>query len=104
MTPRPIVIVISSISLCSLCLIAAAPAAGPESLTLRQAVERAVHGNVDLQREGIVLRTTEANIVTALGGFDLVLQMDGALSRRLIAPTNVNATYTVTEGPAFDLS
>jgi outer membrane protein TolC len=58
----------------------------PEPLSLRDAIARALKGNVDLRREGITLRTTEAGIVTALGQFDVVLGADGSVSRRVAPP------------------
>jgi outer membrane protein TolC len=67
-----------------------APAPAPEPLSLRDAIARAVKGNVDLRREGITLRTTEAGIVTALGQFDFVLSGDGSFTRR-ISPTITTA-------------
>jgi outer membrane protein TolC len=76
--------------------VAADDAAGPAppAISLREAIARAVQGNVDLRREGITLRTTEANITAALGQFDFVLSADGSFTRRNsppASPTDVQA-------------
>jgi outer membrane protein len=55
----------------------------PDALSLREAIARAVRGNVDLRREGLAVRTSEANIVAALGQFDFVLGADGSFARRV---------------------
>jgi outer membrane protein TolC len=81
-----------------------APTVPGEPITLRQAIERAAHGNVDLRREGITLRTTDANIVAALGQFDFVLSADGTFTRRV---TPALTAAAITNGPTdiynFDL-
>jgi outer membrane protein TolC len=82
----------------------AAPTAGGQTLTLRQSVERAVAGNVDLRREGIVLRTTQAGITTALGNFDFVLSADGTFARKVSPPFGANFNIVAQEGAQFDLS
>jgi outer membrane protein TolC len=69
----------------------------PSALSLRDAITRAVRGNVDLRREGITLRITEANITAALGQFDFVLGADGTFQRSFnppVAPTDVVAGFT----------
>jgi outer membrane protein len=52
-----------------------ATAAAPpeEPLTLMQALQRAVAGNVDLRKERVNIETAEAGMVTARGAFDFVL-------------------------------
>jgi outer membrane protein TolC len=79
-------------------IVLAAPAAGraadadapppPPALSLREAIVGAVKGNVDLRREGITLRTDEANIKAALGQFDFVLSADGTFTRRVNPPVS----------------
>src|ERR1041385_3751305 len=76
---------------------------GGRPLSLRQAIEGAVKGNVDLRREGVALRTTEANIVAALGLFDVVLESDGTYTRRVTPPAGTNINFANTDSLVFDL-
>jgi outer membrane protein TolC len=78
---------------------AAGPA--PPAISLREAIARAVQGNVDLRREGITLRTTEANITAALGQFDFVLGADGSFTRRNTPPVS---PQDVQSGPTETLN
>jgi outer membrane protein len=48
-------------------------AAGEEPLTLLQALERAVAGNVDLRKERVNIQIADANVTTARGQFDFLL-------------------------------
>jgi outer membrane protein TolC len=73
---------------------------GP-GLRLREALERAVAGNVDLLREGAAIELAAANLLAAAGAFDFVLTGDGTFARRQTPPINANdlaagTTTTVT--------
>lgn len=57
-------------------------AAAGEPLTLTQAVQRAVLGNVDLRRERVAIQVIDANLMALRGRFDFVLTIDPLFSRR----------------------
>src|SRR5262245_50249855 len=68
------------------CLLPSARAraeAGPQSLTLREALRRAVAGNVDLRKQNVALRASAANVVAAEGQFDVVVGADASFTRRV---------------------
>jgi len=71
---------------------APAAAAPNDGLTLTEALRRAAHGNVDLQRERIAIDVSTANVLAAQGAFDFVLSGDATFSRTLpppVRPTDV---------------
>jgi outer membrane protein len=77
----------------------------PEALTLRDAIARAARGNVDLRRQNVVLRTSEGNLVAALGQFDFVLAGDGTFSRRVSPAFGTGDLFGgATSSYLFDLS
>jgi outer membrane protein TolC len=69
-------------------LVLASPTAhaAEQPLTLVQAIERAVAGNVDLQRERITIETADAQLESARGAFDFRLTTDLTFSRRTTPP------------------
>jgi outer membrane protein len=85
----------------------ASPKGAPEpaGLTLRDAIARTAAGNLQLLKQNVALRTSEGNVVSALGLFDFTLGADGTISR------NVNPPLAVSDPQAgsntigvFDLS
>jgi len=76
--------------------VAADAAPVPQAVTLHDAVARAAKQNVDLRREGITLRTTEAAIVTAEGQFDFILGANGTFTRRNTPPVS---PFDIQSGP-----
>jgi outer membrane protein len=90
-----------------------APAAGraddtapkPASLSLRDALERAVAGNITLLKQKIALRTSEGNVVSALGTFDFVLAADGTFTHNVNPPLKaMDFGAGTTNTGVFDLS
>jgi outer membrane protein TolC len=76
-----------------------------ETLTLKEALARAARGNIDLRRQDVALRTSEANVVAALGKFDFVLAADGTFTRGYVAPVHAgDLAAGSTESLVFDLS
>jgi outer membrane protein TolC len=57
-----------------------------EPLTLVQVVQRALTGNVDLQRERIQVAISAANVRVAEGQFDLVLSGDASFGHQVTPP------------------
>src|SRR5438105_11819035 len=90
-----------------------APAAGraddaapkPASLSLRDALERAVAGNLTLLKQKVALRTSEGNVVSALGTFDFVLAADGTFTHNVNPPLKpMDFGAGVTNTGVLDLS
>jgi outer membrane protein TolC len=76
----------------------------PQPLTLRQALEHAVAGNVDLRRQNVALRAAEANTMAALGFFDVVVSGDASLTHNVVPPVRLNdPTAGSTTIPMIDL-
>lgn len=66
---------------------AAARAAAPEEpLALKDALDRAIAGNVDLQRERVAIDLSAANLEAAHGLFDVTLFAESTFSRRTTPP------------------
>lgn len=68
-----------------------------ETLTLGEAVKRALAGNVDLRRERVSVLTAEAQITSALGQFDVIFGADATFSRRTtprLSATDLAGGYT----------
>jgi outer membrane protein len=85
----------------------ASPTGAPEpsGLSLRDAIASAAAGNIQLRKQNVVLRTSDANVVAALGQFDFVLAADGTFSRNVnppLAATDQSAGSN--KGAVFDLS
>lgn len=66
-------------------VLAVSTSAHAESLSLREAVHRAVEGNRELQKARVVERTAEAQVTAAQGRFD-VLSKAGARTGREVTP------------------
>jgi outer membrane protein TolC len=58
----------------------------PAPLSLRETIGRAAAGNVQLLKQNVALRTSQGNVVAALGQFDFVLAGDGTFSRNVTPP------------------
>jgi outer membrane protein TolC len=71
---------------------AASPTGAPEPapLALREAIARAAAGNIQLLKQNVALRTSEGNVVGALGQFDFNLTGDGTFSRNVNPPLGPN--------------
>lgn len=67
-------------------LVSAPAAAADEGLTLNQAIQRAVSGNVDLKRERVVIEIADAQLMAAQGQFDFVATADLTFQRRTTPP------------------
>jgi outer membrane protein len=76
----------------------------PEGMTLRQAIERAAGGNIQLRRQNIALRTSAANVLAAEGLFDVLLAADGSYGRRVNLQLTPNTPAAFTDTVLFDLS
>jgi outer membrane protein len=83
---------------------AAAVDGAPAALTLRQAIERAAGGNIQLRRQNIALRTSAANVLAAEGQFDFVLAADGSYGRRVNLQLRPDTPSAFTDTWLFDLS
>lgn len=82
---------------------AAAPQA-EEPLSLRQALERAVTGNVDLRRERVTIQIADASFLAAQGAFDFVFSANLDFRRSTTPPLtaeDIAGGFTNTLG--FDL-
>jgi outer membrane protein TolC len=76
----------------------------PQTLTLRQALERAVAGNVDLRRQNVALRASAATVLAAEGQFDVVIGGDATLSHNVVPPLRLgDPTAGSTTSPTFNL-
>lgn len=58
----------------------------PESLTLRQAIGRAIEGNIDLRKQNVALRVAAANVLAAEGLFDVTLSGDASFIHNVVPP------------------
>jgi outer membrane protein TolC len=82
---------------------AAEPA--PESLTLRQAIARAVDGNIDLRKQNVALRVAAANVLAAEGLFDVTLNGDASLNHNVVPPLREgDNTAGSATSPVFNLA
>src|SRR5689334_15570667 len=78
--------------------------AAPAALSLRQAIERAVAGNIDLRKQNVALRAAAANVVAAEGQFDVVLNADANLTHNVIPPLRAgDPAAGSTTTPVLDL-
>jgi outer membrane protein len=85
----------------------ASPTGAPEpsALALRDAIARAATGNIQLLKQNVAMRTSEGNVVAALGQFDLTLAGDATLSRNVNPPLGPNdQSAGANTGGVFDLS
>jgi outer membrane protein TolC len=64
--------------------------AGAEPLDARTAVALAVRGNVDLARERVEIQISRANLLSAQGRFDVVLEGDAAFSQQITPAVSAN--------------
>jgi outer membrane protein len=81
------------------------PAPPEEPLSLNQALQRAVSGNVDLQRERVTIQIADANLLTARGLFDFVLGVDLNFQRTTQPPlTAEDIASGYNNDLGFDLS
>jgi outer membrane protein len=85
----------------------ASPTGAPEpaGLTLRDAIASAAAGNIQLRKQNVALRTSDANVVANLGQFDLVLAADGTFSHNVnpsLREGDFQGGYT--DSGVFDLS
>jgi outer membrane protein TolC len=77
----------------------------PLPLALREAIARAAAGNTQLLKQNIALRTSQGNLVAALGQYDLVLAGDATFSRNVNPPLAPNDPQAGSNKSAvFDLS
>jgi outer membrane protein TolC len=84
---------------------AARAQSAPPALTLRQALERAAAGNVDLRRQNVALRAAAANTLAAEGLFDVLIAGDASLTHNVVPPLRLNdPTAGSTTIPLIDLS
>jgi outer membrane protein TolC len=75
------------------------------ALTLRQTLERAVAGNVDLRRQNVALRAAAANTLAAEGQFDVLLGGTAGLQHNVVPPLRMNdPTAGSTTIPTIDLN
>jgi len=78
-----------------------------EPLTLTQALQRAVAGNVDLRRERVTIQIFDANLLAARGAFDFVFNANLDFRRATQPPLSaedIASGYTNTLGLDFGLS
>ncbi len=76
----------------------------PVGVSLRDAIARAVGGNIQLLKQNVALRTSDGNFVAAIGQFDFTLGADGTFSHSVTPPldsTDHNAGST--NSAIFDL-
>jgi outer membrane protein len=76
----------------------------PVGVSLRDAIARAVGGNIQLLKQNVALRTSDGNFVAAIGQFDFTLGADGSFSHSVTPPldsTDHNAGST--NSAIFDL-
>jgi outer membrane protein TolC len=77
----------------------------PQPLTLRQALERAVAGNIDLRKQNVALRSAAADTLVALGYFDVVVAGDAILTHNVVPPLRMDdPSAGSTTIPLIDLS
>jgi outer membrane protein TolC len=67
-------------------LLAGGRARAQETLTLKQAIGRAVEGNVDLRKQNVALRVAAANVLAAEGLFDVTLSGDASFIHNVVPP------------------
>src|SRR5262245_12251140 len=65
------------------------PAPAEQPLTLTRAVELAVAGNSDLQRERIAIEVADAQLEALRGNYDFHLTTDLTFSRRTTPPLTI---------------
>ncbi|HVR04141.1 MAG TPA: TolC family protein [Polyangia bacterium] len=85
----------------------ASPTGAPEPLgiALRDAIVRAVAGNIQLLKQNVALRTSSGNFVAALGQFDVTLAGDGTFTHNVNPPLQLgDFSAGVTNSAVFDLS
>jgi outer membrane protein len=58
----------------------------PAGITLQEAIARAAAGNIQLLKQNVALRTSDGNVVAALGQFDFTLGADGTFSHSVTPP------------------
>ena len=76
----------------------------PNGITLRDAIARAAAGNIQLLKQNVALRSSDANVVAQLGAFDFTLGADGTFSHGVtppLDPSDHNAGST--NSAIFDL-
>jgi outer membrane protein len=81
--------------------------AADEPLTLLQALQRAVAGNVDLRKERVAMEIADANLVAAQGAFDFVLGSDLTFRRTTTPPLtaqDIASGYSSTLSLGLNLS
>jgi outer membrane protein TolC len=84
---------------------AAAETPAPRGLGLREVLVAAVIGNADLQREGVAIAISDANVLGAEGQFDFILTGDGTFTRRTTPPiSGTDVVSGLTESLTADLA
>jgi outer membrane protein TolC len=73
-------------------LLAGGRAPAQETLTLEQAIGRAVEGNVDLRKQNVALRVAAANVLAAEGLFDVTLSGDASFIHNVVPPLRAGDT------------
>jgi outer membrane protein TolC len=77
----------------------------PESLTLRQAIARAIEGNIDLRKQNVALRVANANALAAAGLFDVTLNGDASIVHNVVPSVRPgDATAGSTTSPVLNLA
>lgn len=76
-----------------------------ESLTLRQAIGRAIEGNIDLRKQNVALRVAAANVLAAEGLFDVTLSGDAGFTHNVVPPVRAgDATAGSATSPVLNLA
>lgn len=77
----------------------------PDALTLRDALGRAIAGNVDLRKQNVALRIAAANTLAAEGQFDVVIGGDALYTHSVLPRLRMNDQNAgATKSLVFDLS